>query len=141
MKDKKSSNSGDDFQGETTYFRYCRAIDGSLVPVDVAKRNDRLIPRFHPSITEPPPAGEPEESDDYRELVEEVSQNLTAVERQTWLRLLDGRSVFDIAAEDGVSRAAVYARIRGSVKGGGMIARNPYCLIWWNRRQAVEGGL
>ena len=128
----------DDFESETTYFRYCRTVDGALVPVDVAKRNARLVPRFHPSITEPPPNA-PDESDEYRELVEEVSQNLTPVERRTWLRLLDGRSVLDIAAEDGVSRAAIYERIRGNPKRGGMIARNPYCQIWWNRRQAPEG--
>ncbi|MGA2268777.1 MAG: hypothetical protein ABSH44_09940 [Bryobacteraceae bacterium] len=129
----------DDFQSEVSYFRYCRKLDGTLEPVDVAKRNDRLVPRFHPSITEPPPPSDPEDSDEYRELVEEVSQNLNPIERRTWLRLLDGRSVLDIAAEDGVSRAAIYERIRGSAKRGGMIARNPYCLIWWNRRQGQEG--
>jgi len=130
----------DDFQSEVSYFRYCRKIDGTLEPVDVAKRNDRLVPRFHPSVTEPELQTDPEESSDYRELIEEVSQNLNALERRTWLRLLDGRSVLDIAAEDGVSRAAIYERIRGRSKSqGGMIGKNPYCLIWWCRRQQQEG--
>jgi DNA-directed RNA polymerase specialized sigma24 family protein len=124
---------------ETTYFRYCRKIDGSLEPVDVAKRNDRLVPRFHPSVLEPDFQTEPDESPEYRELVEEVSQNLSPVERRTWLRLLDGMSILDIAAEDGVSRAAIYERIRGSSKGhGGMIAKNGYVAIWWRLRNKTN---
>lgn len=35
---------------ETTYFRYRRKIDGSLEQIDIARCNDRLVPRFAPSI-------------------------------------------------------------------------------------------
>lgn len=115
---------------ETTYFRYVRKLDGSLEPVDLARRNGRLVPRFHPSVTEPEGRSADAETSDFQELVEEVSQNLTETERRTWLRILDGRSILDIAEEDGVSRAAVYCRIHH------MIAHNPYCAI-----SAVHGAL
>jgi hypothetical protein len=108
---------------ETSYFRYVRKLDGSLEPVDLARRNGRLVPRFHPSVTEPEVRSEDAETSDFQELVEEVSQNLSETERRTWLRILDGRSILDIAEEDGVSRAAVYCRIHH------MIASNPYCAI------------
>ncbi len=129
----------DDFLSEVSYFRYCRKIDGTLEPVDVAKRNGRLVPRFHPSITEPELQIDPEESPEYRELVEEVTQNLNSVERRTWLRLLDGVSILDIAAEDGVSRAAIYERIRGNSRGhAGMIAKNSYVAIWWRLKNKTN---
>jgi hypothetical protein len=129
----------EDFQSEVTYFRYCRKIDGSLEPVDVAKRNNRLVPRFHPSVIEPELPADPEQSTEYRELVEEVSQNLNAIERRTWLRLLDGRSILDIAVEDGVSRAAIYERIRGNSRGhAGMIAKNGYVAIWWRLKNKTN---
>lgn len=122
----------DDFQSEINYFRYCRRLDGSIEPVDLAKRNGRLVPRFHPSVIEPASSAEPEDSAEYRELVEEVCQNLNPVERRTWLRLLDGRSILDVAAEDGVSRAAIYERIRGNNRGHiGMVGKNGYVAIWW----------
>ena len=38
---------------ETTYFRYCRTLEGRLVPVDTIKRNGRLVPRFSPEDLEP----------------------------------------------------------------------------------------
>jgi hypothetical protein len=113
---------------DTHYFRYCRRLDGSLEPIDLAKRNQRRVPRFHPSVIEAPES-EPEESAEYRELVEEVSQNLNAVERRTWLKIIDGRSTLDIAAEDGVSRAAVYCRLKA------MVRKNAYVAIWWRLKK------
>jgi len=45
----------------------------------------------------------------------------------------------DIATAEGVSRNAVYERIRGSSKRhGGMAAKNPYVAIWWRLRQEKE---
>ncbi len=108
---------------ETTYFRYCRKIDGSLEPVDVARRNDRLVPRFHSSVFETEFQPEPDESPEYRELVAEVTQKLTPVQSRTFLRLADGASILEIAKEENVSRAAIYDRIKR------MIRRNAYCAI------------
>lgn len=113
----------DRYDSETSYFRYIRKHDGTQVPIDLARRNGRLVPRFDPSVTEPAPRTPDAESVEFKELVEEVSQNLTGTERRTWLRILDGRSILDIAEEDGVSRAAIYCRIRH------MIENNPYCAI------------
>jgi hypothetical protein len=123
---------------ELLYFRYCRTLDGNLVPIDTAKQNGRLVPRFSPGQFEPVADDGDDELD---ELIAEVCQDLTAIERRTWLQLIDGLTVLDIAAAEGVSRAAVYERIRGNSKGhGGMVAKNPYVAIWWRLRQEKEAG-
>lgn len=106
-----------------SYFRYCRDHQGNLVPVDVARRNDRRVPRFPPSITEPAAAPDDEESEDFRELVEEVTRELTPTQRRRFLRLADGVSVMDLAEEENVTRPAIYDSIKR------MICRGPYCAI------------
>ena len=110
------------WEAEVTYFRYCRDHSGNLVPVDLARRNGRLVPRFPPSMTA---AAAPEEgeSDEYGELVAEVTEKLTPVQSRTFLRLADGASILEIAKEENVSRAAIYDRIKR------MIRRNAYCAI------------
>jgi len=45
--------------------------------------------------------------------------NLNPVERETWRRILAARTVAEIAKEEGTSRAAIYARIRGNRLGQG----------------------
>ena len=123
---------------ETTYFRYCRTLEGRLVPVDTIKRNGRLVPRFSPEDLEPVSVAD-DDASEMDELIAEITQNLTAVERRTWLRLVDGTSILELAASEGVSRAAIYERIRGNSKGqGGMIAKNDYVGIWWRLRQTQE---
>ena len=124
---------------ETLLFHYCRTLDGKLLPVDVARRNGRLVPRFSPKDLEPQcTSGEPD-TQELDELIAEVTQGLTTTERRTWLKLVDGVSILDLAAEDGVSRAAIYERIRGNSKGhGGMVTKNPYVAIWWRLRQTGE---
>jgi DNA-directed RNA polymerase specialized sigma24 family protein len=119
-------------QFETSYFRYVRRLDGTLEPVDLARRNGRLAPRFHPSVTEPEMQSTGEESPEYRELVEEVSRSLNEIERRTWLKILDGRSILDIADEEGVSRAAIYDRISR------MVSKNAYCQIWWRHKNKTN---
>jgi hypothetical protein len=118
---------------ETTLFRYIRTLDGRLEPVDVARRNGKAVPQFPPSTIDPlaNASADPSELD---ELVAEVTQNLTETERRTFLKILDSRSILDIAAEERVSRAAVYARIRS------MVVKNDYVAIWWKRRQEQESG-
>jgi len=119
---------------ESTYFRYCRNIEGLLVPIDVARRNGRVIPRFEPSIIHPLLCQD-DETPDLLELIEEICYNLTQIERSTWLRALDGQCLLAIAEQDRVSHVAIYERIRGNSKGhGGMIAKNLYVRHWWERR-------
>src|SRR5688572_9093182 len=61
--------------------------------------------------------------------------NLTAIEQLTWRQLLDRRSISDIGADQGVTRAAIYASIRGAAKRpGGMVAKNPWVAAWLSRR-------
>ncbi len=117
---------------ETSYFRYCRRFDGTLEPVDVAKRNGRLVPRFPPSVVEADPQIGSEDSAEYRELLEEVCQNLNDIERRTWLRILDKIPILEIAEEDKVTRAAIYDRLRR------MVAKNDYVAIWWRLKNKVN---
>lgn len=127
---------------ETLYFHYCRTLDGQLLAVDVARRNGRLVPRFSPEHFDPQCVTGETDNRELEELITEVTQNLTATERRTWLQLVDGVSILDIAAAEGVSRAAIYERIRGNSKGqGGMAAKNSYVAIWWRLRQARENAL
>jgi hypothetical protein len=119
-------------ESEVHYFRYVRKVDGSLEPVDVARRNGRVVPRFHPSVLEPPETTDPEETPEYQELVSEISQNLNPTEKGTWLRLLDGASICDIASDARVSRAAIYDRIKR------MVAKNDYVAIWWRLKNKVN---
>ena len=74
-------------------------------------------------------------------LVSALTANLTETECRTWRRLLDGQSIAAIAAAEGVSRTAIYERIRGSSRGhGGMVAKNPWVALWWLHR-AVKTSL
>jgi hypothetical protein len=58
--------------------------------------------------------------------------NLNRTERRTWILLLLGQSIVEIARKEGISRAAIYERIRGNFQGqGGMIRKNDYVHIWW----------
>jgi hypothetical protein len=118
---------------ETTYFRYVRTLDGRLESVDVGRRNGRLVPRIPREITEHGfnRAGNP----DLRELLREVMYGLNRKERRTWLLLLLGNSILDIATRERVSRTAIYERIRGNSQGhGGMIRKNDYVAIWWRNQ-------
>jgi hypothetical protein len=110
---------------ETTYFRYVRTLDGSLEPVDLIRHNGRSVPRFSGPKREAP---RPQLLGLYRELM----YNLSRLERRTWVPLLLGRSFEEVAATHGISRAAIYARLRGNSKGqGGMVRKNEYVAIWW----------
>jgi len=108
-------------------------VDGRGVRVGLAKRNGRAVPLLSPLSMEggPPAAISCPWLDDSRYYI-----NLNEVERRTWRQLLSGTSINAIADEEGVSRAAIYARIEGNRCGhGGMIAKNFWCLLWWRRRR------
>jgi len=123
---------------DVTYFRYARRLDGSLEPIDVARRNGRLVPQFDPSWTTPP-AELNESASEFDELIAEITNGLTAAEVRTWLKLVDGISVDAIATEEGITRSAIYERIRGNSKQqGGMVKKNDYVRIWWERRQNLK---
>jgi DNA-directed RNA polymerase specialized sigma24 family protein len=114
---------------ETTYFRHCRDITGKLEPVGVTRRNGKSVPSFSPHLTEPDRRSR---GGELRELLRELMYGLNRKERRTWLLLLLGLSIIDIAQREGVSRSAIYERIRGNSKGqGGMIRKNDYVYIWW----------
>ena len=64
-----------------------------------------------------------------------VSATLGAAQLASGHDLIGRRQVAAVP-EEGVNRAAIYERIRGSSKGhGGMIAKNQYVAIWWRLRQ------
>ena len=66
--------------------------------------------------------------------------NLNDLERRTWRQILSAISINAIARQEGVSRAAIYARIQGNSKGqGGMIGKNVWVLLWWRVRQRLTG--
>src|ERR1017187_2865836 len=70
---------------------------------------------------------------------ERLFVTLTPIERETWRKILGGQSIASIAKEEGVSRAAIYARIEGNGKGqGGMIAKNFWVLLWWLMRRRAD---
>lgn len=121
---------------ETTYFRYIRTLNGSLEPIDLVRQNGRCVPRFSPRIlsgqTDTPKS-------DFIPLYREIMYGLSRLERRTWLPLLFGRSLDEVAKSQGVSRAAIYARIRGNSKGqGGMIRKNDYVAIWWCMQRKLQ---
>ena len=81
---------------------------------------------------EPPPPLETDETLEFQELVEEICHNLNPMERRTWLRLLDGLSIFELAKEESVSRAAIHDRLRRMTK------KNDYVAIWWRLKNKVN---
>ena len=122
----------DKIPDESFSFRQCRRIDGVVEPVNLIRRNGRPELQFPPAIVEFPLYTEAEETPEYRELVDEVCQNLNEIERRTWMKIIDGRSILDIADEEGVSRPAIYDRIRR------MVAKNSYCAIWWRLKNKTN---
>lgn len=120
---------------EIIHFQCCRNLDGSLHLIDLYRRNGVWVPNFSkatnlflPDLPEATAIIKPTR-------IRGLFQNLTKVERRTWRRILNCHSISEIAEAEGVSRAAVYERIRGNSKGkGGMVAKNPWVRKWWELR-------
>ena len=106
---------------------------GQTHRANIFRRNGRRAPVLSPACIQLP--------DRALEVVPPWEQpryfvNLNAVQRRTWGKILRGWSIRQIAAEEGVRRSAIYARIEGNTKGqGGMIAKNFWVLLWWRLRQ------
>jgi hypothetical protein len=121
---------------ESFRFKTCRDLYGGVQPISIGRRNGRPAIFFPPDIAEP--IAEAESTPDLREQ-ERLYVNLTPVERETWRKILCAQSIASIAKEEGISRAAVYARIEGNGKGqGGMIAKNFWVLLWWLMRRRAD---
>lgn len=116
-------------------FQACRDLRGSIQSVSIGRRNGRRAAFFSPAFTEPALPAAPKT---HRAEQERLFVNLTPVERETWRKLLQAQSVASIALEEGVSRSAIYERIQGNRRGqGGMIAKNPWILLWWRLRKRL----
>lgn len=122
----------ENIESEVLQFHQYRRIDGAIEPVDLIRHNRRREIQFPTDIVEYPLFVEAEQSDEYKELLDEVCQNLNEIERRTWLRIIDGGSILDIAAEEGVTRPAIYDRIKR------MVEKNSYCAIWWRLKNKVN---
>src|SRR5215469_11414237 len=122
----------ENIENDVLQFHHYRRIDGIIEPVDLIRRNRRPEIQFPTDIVEHPLFTDAEQPDEYQELLDEVCQNLNEIERRTWLRIIDGRSILDIAAEENVTRAAIYDRIKR------MVQKNSYCAIWWRLKNKTN---
>jgi predicted DNA-binding protein YlxM (UPF0122 family) len=128
----------DSENGETLQYQACAGIDGSINMVNFGKRNGRIIPILNPALTEYiPRIHEDDLEANAKKLFRQFSHNLTQKERRTFRKLtLENKSVAQTAAEERVSRKAIYCRIQGNSKGqGGMIKKNEFVELWWLRRR------
>ncbi len=114
-------------------FGACAGLDGRVRPVDFYRQNGQrrvIVPRDCCGPAEDHLSGEAVR-------LPNLFANLTQIEQRTWLKLLTNRSVAAIAKEEGVTRTAIYERIRGNARGtSGMVAKNPWIAVWWARRQS-----
>jgi hypothetical protein len=119
-------------------FQTCNTLDGHSERVGLGRRNGYPVVMLPPNWADNTTEHAPPRLwiDDPRFYV-----NLNDLERRTWRQILSAISITAIAAEEGVSRAAIYARIQGNSKGhGGMIGKNVWVLLWWRLRQRMTGG-
>lgn len=113
---------------ETTYYRYVRALDGSLVPIDLVKQTGRLVPRFVPESRQ---EAATRSLTEFLEFYRVIMYGLNRLERRTWVPLLLGQTPEDVARSHHVTRQAILARLRGNKGRGGMIRKNVFVLAWW----------
>jgi hypothetical protein len=124
-----------DTASDLLIFRKYSDFLGHSHRVTISRRNGRLAPNLAPTCSRFP---ERETETIPRWEQQRYFVNLNPIERRTWEKILRGRSIRQIAAEEGVRRSAIYARITGNSKGqGGMIAKNFWVLYWWLCRQAL----
>jgi hypothetical protein len=119
--------------GDAVRFRRVCTIAGDVEVVQIVRRNGILVPLLKMPGTA---AARQTDRSDLLPLYRELMYGLSRLERRTWVPLLLGRSIEDVAQMQGVSRQAIYARIRGNSKNqGGMIRKNDYVDIWWRTQR------
>jgi hypothetical protein len=123
----------DQLDVETLFFQRFSNFSGQQQPIQMGKRNGQRVPLFSPSVAEATEQGSDE--DENEELREELCYDLNPVERRTWMKIIFGQSLMDIAEDEGVERASIYSRIRGSRKSRGMVHKNLYVARWWDLRR------
>jgi hypothetical protein len=121
---------------DTFRFRAFRDIEGRIHAIDLYKRNGKVVPNlgffWKPSEDKP----RPQKRSRVRRFPADLFANLTELEKHTWEKIVAGRSVGNIAAEERVTRSAIYERIRGNSKGhGGMVAKNCWVAKWWELKK------
>jgi hypothetical protein len=133
-----NSHWDDDSTGndESRQFRLYRNSDGSIEPLGAVRRNGVAVPRLSSQENS---TNQPSRHSTLLQTYRELMQGLNSTERRIWVKLLLGLSVDEVAAMFGVSRAAIYSRIRGDRKGyKGLIAKSKNVAIWWDRRQGSK---
>ena len=122
---------------EILTYQACCGLDGSINRVEIVKRNGRAVPQVRQSTTTYFAQADGVGEEKAQKLFRQISRNLTPIERRTFRKLaLEERSIAQTAAEERVSRGAIYARLCGNSKGqGGMIAKNEFVHLWWLRRR------
>jgi hypothetical protein len=119
-------------------FRACCDLYGDRQPLTYGRRNGQPVAFPARSFDLPTEPAVPERSFDEQH---RFFVNLNPLERETWRKILAAQSIASIAEEEGVTRATIYARIRGNSFGrGGMIGRNFWVLLWWRLRQRMTAG-
>ena len=115
-----------DFDDVYFYRAFCD-LYGTVHTLALCRRNGKPALCFCPN-----PESEAASDAARSQRMDDLFENLTEIERLTWERILDGRSISQIADDEGVSRAAIYERIRGNSKGqGGMINKHSLIRLWW----------
>jgi hypothetical protein len=123
-------------EDDTVYFRRCCTLTGRLVSLSIAKRNGK------PFLSLPRGCAELADRSEERPFwtQERYYVNLNPIERRTWEKVLRGYTISQIAREEGVSRQAILARIRGNSKDqGGMVSKNFWVLLFWVLRRRING--
>jgi len=124
-----------DDKDDHKFHSYIRGHGGALELADCIRRCGRLVPRHEPESRREGPSSR--RLADLLEFCREITYGLNTLQRRTFLRLLLG-TLEDTANSFGISRAAVYSRIRGRDGNGGMIAQNEYVRIWWTGRKKTN---
>lgn len=118
---------------EALQFRTACALDGSPVEIYAYRRNGIVVPHIPGFLAR----GERDDVDEQEllELRNELCYGLNEVERRTWLKVMLGWKIPQIAADEGVSHVAIYSRLRGRDGSGGMVKKNRFVWFWWQLRQ------
>lgn len=122
---------------DITQFRAWRDLEGNIHLHGCYKRNGEIVANFTPHWLNPPSLFTPaRRKRSARKSIPDLFANLTEIEKRTWKKLLAAQSPEKIAGEEGVTRSAVYERIRGNGNGqGGMIKKNRWVAKWWRLRK------